>query len=269
MTKQKITILGCGNLGKSILKGLIKAKVSAKEELVVTENRKLRVEVLKKEGYHVIENNHEAIKNAEIIIISVKPQQMTDLLHEIKEDIVPGKHIIISTVTGYTLKAIEDITGKIPIFRIMPNIALEICESMTCVSFINASHSTEKKVMDILNQLGKTIVIGEELLGASTVLGACGIAFALRFMRAATQGGIEIGFSSELSQLITAQTIKGASELILSSGNHPEREIDKVTTPQGITISGLNEMEHQGFSSALIKGLITSYNKLINLEKNN
>jgi pyrroline-5-carboxylate reductase len=93
-------------------------------------------------------------------------------------------------------------------------------------------------------------------------LGACGIAFALRFMRAAMQGGIEIGFGSELSQFITAQTLMGASKLILESGHHPEKEIDKVTTPQGITISGLNEMEHQGFSSALIKGLLTSFNKL-------
>ena len=87
-------------------------------------------------------------------------------------------------------------------------------------------------------------------------------------MRAASQGGIEIGFSAELSQLITAQILKGASKLILESGNHPEREIDKVTTPQGITISGLNEMEHQGFSSALIKGLITSFNKLEKLKTN-
>ena len=116
---------------------------------------------------------------------------------------------------------------------------------------------------ELFDKLGKTVEIGEELMAAATVLSSCGIAFALRYIRAAMQGGIEIGFSAEMAQLITAQTVKGATELILQSGNHPEREIDKVTTPMGVTITGLNEMEHQGFSSSVIKGLITSYNKLI------
>jgi pyrroline-5-carboxylate reductase len=117
----------------------------------------------------------------------------------------------------------------------------------------------------MFDKLGKTVIIPEELMGASTVIGACGIAFALRFMRAMSQGGIEIGFNSEMSQLITAQTVKGAAKLILETANHPEGEIDKVTTPQGITISGLNEMEHQGLSSAVIRGLTTSFNKLENM----
>ena len=102
-------------------------------------------------------------------------------------------------------------------------------------------------------------------MDAATVIGACGIAFALRFMRAMSQGGIEIGFNAEMSQMITAQTVRGAARLIMETGNHPEREIDKVTTPQGITISGLNEMEHQGLSSAVIKGLTVSFSKLENL----
>jgi pyrroline-5-carboxylate reductase len=102
-------------------------------------------------------------------------------------------------------------------------------------------------------------------MNAATVIGACGIAFALRFMRAMSQGGIEIGFNAEMAQLITAQTIRGAASLIIKTENHPEKEIDKVTTPQGITISGLNEMEHQGLSSSVIRGLITSFNKLENM----
>ena len=106
------------------------------------------------------------------------------------------------------------------------------------------------------------MLIPEDLMGAATVIGACGIAFALRFMRAMSQGGIEIGFNSEMSQFITAQTVKGAARLILETADHPERAIDKVTTPQGITISGLNEMEHQGLSSSLIKGIVTSFEKI-------
>lgn len=186
------------------------------------------------------------------------------MAEEIK-DIVTPENIIISTVTGVSFKEIEAILGKIPMLRIMPNTALEICESMTCIAFKNTTPQQETYMCALFEKMGKILVIPEDLIDAATVVGACGIAFALRFMRAMSQGGIEIGFNSEMSQLITAQTVKGAAQLIVETNNHPEKEIDKVTTPQGITISGLNEMEHQGLSSAVIRGLITSYNKLENL----
>ncbi len=99
-------------------------------------------------------------------------------------------------------------------------------------------------------------------MDASTALGACGIAFALRFIRAAIQGGIEIGFDAKTAELVAAQTVKGAASLVLERKRHPEREIDLVTTPRGCTIAGLNEMEHHGFSSALIKGIVTSFEKI-------
>ena len=114
----------------------------------------------------------------------------------------------------------------------------------------------------MFNQLGKVVAIDEKLMDAATVLGACGIAYALRFIRANIQGGIEIGFDSATATLIAAQTVKGAAELLIQNGSHPEAEIDKVTTPKGCTIAGLNEMEHQGFSSSLIKGISASYDKI-------
>jgi pyrroline-5-carboxylate reductase len=117
-------------------------------------------------------------------------------------------------------------------------------------------------VQDLFNQLGKAITIDEKLMDAATVLGACGTAYAMRYIRANIQGGIEIGFSAATASLIAAQTVKGAAELLLKHNSHPEQEIDKVTTPQGCTIAGLNEMEHQGFSSSLIKGLTASYKKI-------
>ena len=120
-----------------------------------------------------------------------------------------------------------------------------------------------KYVTALFEQLGITIPIDEKLMDAATVLGACGIAFALRFIRAATQGGIEIGFDAKTASLIAAQTVKGSAELLLKGNRHPEAEIDKVTTPMGCTIAGLNEMEHQGFSSSLIKGIVASYDKIV------
>jgi len=258
----KVTIIGGGNLGASIGKGILSVENFSSENLIICEKQKKRAKYLKEIGFIAIETDfNTSIQNAEMIIISVKPQQSKKVFEELSPLIRP-KQIIVSTVTGISVEEIQSIIGKHTIVRIMPNTAIEIKESMTCLCFNNANSDQEKAVISFFNKLGKTLVLQEELLDAVTVLGACGIAFALRFIRAATQGGIEIGFSAELSQFIVSQTVNGAARLILENSSHPEAEIDKVTTPQGITISGLNEMEHQGFSSSVIKGLLTSYNKL-------
>jgi len=269
MKFNRIAIIGGGNLGTSLTKGLLKTGDYKKEDIIISEIRERRRQHLNELGFQVTDNSKTAVSEAELIIIAVKPQQAKALLDEISGFINKNKHIIAYTVSGLALNEVEKKLGVMPIFRLMPNTAIEIRESMTCISYKNADEKVVNSIISLFDKLGKTIVILEELMAAATVLGACGIAFALRYMRAASQGGIEIGFSAEVSQLITAQTLKGAARLIIDSGNHPEREIDKVTTPQGITISGLNEMEHQGFSSALIKGLITSYNKIEKLLSNN
>lgn len=262
MEISKVTIIGGGNLGASIGKGILSVENFSSENLTICEKQKKRAKYLKEIGFTAIEPDFKtSIQNAEMIIISVKPQQSKKVFEELSSLIRP-EQIIVSTVTGISVEEIQSIIGKHAIVRIMPNTAIEIKESMTCLCFSNANNDQEKAVISFFNKLGKTLVLQEELLDAVTVLGACGIAFALRFIRAATQGGIEIGFSAELSQFIVSQTVNGAARLILENSSHPEAEIDKVTTPQGITISGLNEMEHQGFSSSVIKGLLTSYNKL-------
>lgn len=265
---EKITIIGGGNLGSSIAKGIKSIDQMNKENLVICEKRKQRCKFLEEQGFNVIESDFEqATRDADIIIISVKPQQFGKLLEELKPLVKPGQ-ILVSTVTGVFLNEIETLAGTHPLVRIMPNTAIEIKEAMTCLCFKNTNSEQEERILQLFNKVGKTLVLQEELLDAVTVLGACGIAFALRFIRAAAQGGIEIGFGAELSQFIVSQTVNGAARLLLENNSHPESEIDKVTTPQGITISGLNEMEHQGFSSSVIKGLIASYNKLSSFQSN-
>jgi pyrroline-5-carboxylate reductase len=173
--------------------------------------------------------------------------------------------VLTSVVTGIWIKDIQEIVGDhFAIFRAMPNTAIAIQESMTCVCAHKATDEQVKYVTHLFDQLGKSVFIEEKLMDAATVLGACGTAFAMRYIRANIQGGIEIGFSAAIASLIAAQTVKGAAELLLKRNTHPEQEIDKVTTPKGCTIAGLNEMEHQGFSSSLIKGIVTSYQKIVN-----
>ena len=250
-------------MGTSIAKGILTLDDFSNNQVLLCEKRRLRVKQLQEEGFTVIEDDiPSSVKDADMIIVSVKPQQLDKVLDTLKP-CLRADQIVVSTVTGVTLETIEQHLGTHPTVRIMPNTAIEIRESMTCICYNNTTAEQEEVVKRIFNQLGKTIMLQEEQLDAVTVLGACGIAFALRFIRAATQGGIEIGFSAEVSQYIASQTVKGAAALLHENGSHPESEIDKVTTPQGVTISGLNEMEHQGFSSSVIKGLLTSYNKLI------
>lgn len=253
------TIIGAGNLGTSIALGLL--KTTSKENIIVTRKSKKPNILLEKAGISILSDNANAIQNAEIIIIAVKPFKVEEVLQELKMKISDNQ-IIISVATGISIEDIKSTIGNKTIFRAMPNTASSVGESMTCIAQTNASENQIDKVIAIFDTLGETILIEENLMNASTVLGACGIAYVMRFVRAMVQGGIEIGFDSKTANKITNQTIKGAIELLLQNGLHPEEEIDKVTTPKGCTIAGLNEMEHQGFSSSMIKGIKTSFDKI-------
>lgn len=263
MRKKRIAILGGGNLGGAIAEGLIKSQFVSPEQITVTRRNVDAISHLKALGVAVTSENDAAIRNSDVIIVSLKPYNVKEVLEGVKQHFDPSRHIIISVVTGLLLKELASIVDHgIPIFRAMPNTAIAIQESVTCMCQTGASAEQIKYVTELFNQLGITIPIDEKLMDAATVLGACGIAYALRFIRAATQGGIEIGFDARTANLISAQTVKGAAELLLKLNRHPEEEIDKVTTPKGCTIVGLNEMEHQGFSSSLIKGIGASFDKI-------
>jgi len=263
MKDQKIAILGGGNLGASIAEGLIKSKFIAPERITVTRRNVDALLPLQSLGVHTTSDNEEAVKRSDVIIVALKPYNVKEVMVGLRDHFDPLRHIIISVVTGLYLKDLMAIVGNgVPIFRAMPNTAIAIQESVTCLCHVGGSLEQAEYVSSLFNQLGIAISIDEKLMDAATVLGACGIAYALRFIRASTQGGIEIGFDAVTANLIAAQTVKGAAELLLKLKRHPEAEIDKVTTPKGCTIAGLNEMEHQGFSSSLIKGIITSYEKI-------
>jgi len=259
---KRIAIIGGGNLGSAIAEGLLVSKFSKAGEIIVTKRNVSTLRSLKDKKVGVTDNNAAAVNKSEVIILAVKPFQVAEVLNGIKKELT-GKKILISVVTGITISEIENTIGKkIPLFRAMPNTAIAIRESMTCICNKDAEATDVKYVNDLFTKLGKVVTIDEKLMEASTILGACGTAYAMRYIRANIQGGIEIGFDAQTARLISAQTVKGAAELLLQKGTHPEQEIDKVTTPKGCTIAGLNEMEHQGFSSSLIKGIVVSYLKI-------
>ena len=260
---ERIAIIGGGNLGTAVAEGLIKSKYAEPEQITITKRNTATLSSLQDLGVCITTNNKEAVRNASIIILAVKPFQVNEVIMEIVGELSP-RHLLISVVTGVFIKDLEEMIGfSLPLFRAMPNTAIAIQQSMTCVSNTNATNEQEATIKKLFGALGKVVTIDEKLMDAATVLGACGTAYAMRYIRANIQGGIEIGFDAATATLIAAQTVKGAADLLLQKGSHPEQEIDKVTTPKGCTIAGLNEMEHQGFSSSLIKGIAASYNKIV------
>lgn len=260
-----ISIIGGGNLGSAIAEGLLSSKFITPTQLTITKRDISSLQLIKNLGANVTNDNVSAITHANYIILAVKPFQLREIILQLKPHLNPEQHCLVSVATGVWIKEMQDLIGnEFSIVRAMPNTAIAIQESMTCICTHNTSSQQSTFITNLFNQLGKTVVIDEKLMDAATVLAACGTAYAMRYIRANIQGGIEIGFSAPVASLIAAQTVKGAAELLLQKNTHPEQEIDKVTTPKGCTIAGLNEMEHQGFSSSLIKGITVSYNKIIN-----
>ena len=263
MKNKKVAIIGGGNLGAAVAEGLIKSGFCTPQNIMVTKRNVATLDYLTKQGVKTGTDNNAAAQFADIILLAIKPYQAEEVISGIKSQLDEKKHILCSVVTGYSIGQIAALVGPtFPIVRAMPNTAIAIGQSMTCLCSSNTNDEQRSYVESFFNQLGKVTFINENLMDAATVLGACGIAYALRFIRANIQGGIEIGFDAATATLIAAQTVKGAAELIIQTGHHPEQEIDKVTTPKGCTIAGLNEMEHQGFSSSLIKGITVSYQKI-------
>ena len=255
----RLAILGAGNIGLSIAKGLIQGDNFTAQRITLTRRRVQLLEDFQAQGFDVSADNLGAVRKADVILLSVEPQHADALLREIAPELDFDRHILISVVTGLTIGRMEEIIGRpARIARAMPNTAIAVRESMTCI----ASNGPDDKALEmarlIFNDVGKTLRLLEEDMIAATALGACGIAFFLRAIRAASQGGIEIGLSAKNSLAMAVQTAKGAASLLSVTGAHPEKEIDKVTTPKGCTISGLNRMEHEGFSSAMIRGITLS-----------
>lgn len=263
MANYKVSIIGCGNIGLSLLQGLLKKQEIPAKNITVTRRNIEELEHLKEYGVKLISDNIQAVNSSDMIIIAVKPYNIINVLEELKDHLKPGRHVLISVTTGVTISRIQDVIGKkVAVFRAMPNISASVGKSVTCICHNGVKPGELESVKFLFDLIGNTMTIDEDLMDSATILGACGIAYVLRFIRAMIQGGIQIGFDAATASAIVNQTVKGAAELLIERHQHPEYEIDKVTTPKGCTIVGLNEMEHNGFSSSLIKGLVASFEKI-------
>lgn len=265
----KITIIGAGNIGGAIARGLAKGSLFKPSDITCTAQSQETLDKMKviNPDFVLSLDNIASVKNADIIVIAVKPWRVETIIDEIRAELNYDKQIIVSIAAGITFEQLNtyltrntdfDCLATPSIFRIMPNTAIEVLSSMTFVSARNASQQQTNLIIQIFNEMGNAMLVEERLMGAGTALASSGIAFALRYIRAAIEGGVELGFYPKQAQEIVVHTVKGAVDLLLENKSNPETEIDKVTTPGGITIKGLNEMELSGFTSSVIRGLKAS-----------
>ena len=252
---KKITIIGSGNIGFSLAKGLVKSGKYSPHDITLTRRSLEALGEEKAMGFQVSDDNQQAIQGSDVVILCILPQQAKKVMEQIAPHLTANQ-LFVSVVSSLSCSEIRTVIGQdVEIVRAMPNTAIAIGESMTCISTDTASQTAVGLVEDIFESVGAVVTIEEELMTSATALCACGIAFFLRGIRAASQGGVEIGFHAADALKMAVQTAKGAADLLLLTNNHPETELDKVTSPKGCTIAGLNEMEHHGFSSAFIKGI--------------
>lgn len=265
----KITIIGAGNIGLAIASGLTQGSLVSASDLTCTVRTNETFERLKAGDpeYRLMLDNQQAVKDADIIILAVKPWRIEEVIIQIRSVMDFDKQILVSVAAGVTFEQLNsyltrnmeyDSISLPALFRVMPNTAVEVKSSMTFVSAYNASEEQTETVLSLFRELGHAMLVEERLMGPGTALASSGIAFAMRYIRASIEGGVELGFYPKEAQDIVVHTVKGAVDLLIANKSNPETEIDKVTTPGGVTIKGLNEMELSGFTSSIIRGLKAS-----------
>lgn len=256
----KIAVIGVGAMGGAMVEGFVKSGAFRPADITASAPHKSTLDRFSALGVNVTTDNKEAVMAADVIVVAVKPWLAETVLGEIKPFVDYQRQSLVSVMAGIGSDKLKSMMtrddGSLPqMFIVIPNIAIAVLSSMTFITAVTADEASVAKIKDVFDKTGLALVVDERQLSAGIVLASCGIAYAMRYIRAATEGGVELGFKAHQAQRIVEQTVKGAVDLLQAGGGHPEAEIDKVTTPGGLTVRGLNEMEHAGFTSAVIRGL--------------
>jgi pyrroline-5-carboxylate reductase len=254
--KMKIAVIGAGAMGGSTVKGLIATGQEKAQDITVSDPSEKVLQQFAEMGTCVTSDNAAAVMGADVVMVFVKPWLVEPVLKGIKDAMDYEKQLLVVVAAGVPSAKIKEWMGApIPFFLVIPNIAIAQLSSMTFIVPVDATTEETAKIIDLFDEMGDTLITDEQHLGAGTTLASCGIAYAMRYIRAAAEGGVELGFRADDAKRIVMQTVEGAVKLLEATGLHPEAAIDMVTTPGGVTIKGLNEMEHAGFTSAVIRGL--------------
>ena len=261
----KIAIIGAGNMGGAVARGLARGTKVATSKIYVSNPSTPKLEALRSEHPEIntTTNNCEAAVAADLVILAVKPWKVAEVVEEIKPHLDYSRQAVASMVGGLGTAQLSEWLdkgdGELPAtYIIIPNTAIATMSSMTFIASTHTTPEQDAELVEIFNELGEAMLVDEGLIPAGTSLASCGIAYALRYIRAAMEGGVEIGMRADDAKRIVMQTLRGAVDILEANGTHPEAEIDRVTTPGGLTIKGLNAMEAAGFTHSVIEGLRAS-----------
>ncbi|MCD8318145.1 MAG: pyrroline-5-carboxylate reductase [Paraprevotella sp.] len=264
----KVAIIGAGNMGGAMARGLAKGSLVNTSDITVSNPSREKLDILTSEFPKIIttQSNKQAVAGADAVILAVKPWLVQDVIEEIKGELDYDNQAVLSMAGGIgtarLCQYLDRGDGEYPaVYYLIPNMAIAVMSGMTFMSSVCSTPELDARVLAMFKELGDAMLVEERLMEAGMALASCGIAYAMRYIRAATEGGVELGFSPKDARRAIAQTLKGAVELLAAGDAHPEAEIDKVTTPGGLTIRGLNAMEETGFTASVIKGLRASVKK--------
>ncbi len=260
--RQFAFIGGAGKIGAAIIECLVTSKEVGAQQITATARHQASLVSLAEQKIRITTDNVAAVKDADVIVLAVGPEDVAEVIAQIRSNIAKDS-LIISIVTGVTTGELEELFGSsLPIIRVNPNIAAVVAESATVLC--RGKYVTEEH-MDLSRKLFNTVGIVEELderhMHASTGLGGCGPAFIFKIIEAMSEGGVKMGMPRDISCRIAAQVLKGAAQLVLSTGRHPAALKDEVTTPGGCTIDGIAKLQERGIAIALIDAVETSSRK--------
>ena len=271
----KIAIIGAGNIGSALAFGLAQSGCLQPEDICISNTHAQKLENIKQREprMRTTTDNRVCTDGADVVFIAVKPWKLAPLAEVLRGILNYRTQTVCSMVGGAGLDHLEEVFHRskdemrkdepeVPaLYYLIPNTAIAVRQSMTFLSSRGSTQEMDEQLVELFKHLGDAMLVEERLMNAGLVLASCGIAYALRYIRSATGGGVQLGFRTSEAQHIVVQTLRGAAELLETHGSHPEEEIDKVTTPGGLTIRGLNAMEKIGFTAAIIEGITASFPK--------
>jgi len=252
-----IGVIGSGNMGEAIIRGLIQSKKVDPEKIVVSDVNQYRLDfIIDKYGIAGVNNNARLAKLSKIIFLAVKPKDIEKVAEEIKENLSEDK-IVVSVLAGIKIEKLKNLLGEnTKIVRVMPNTPAIVGEGAIGVAFDNNISEDEKElIIDLLKTLGEVFIVDESLLDAITGLSGSGPAYVFTFIDALAQGGVKNGLPYDTALKLAVQTVLGSAKLLKELDEHPAVLRDKVTSPAGTTIYGLHELEKKSFRDAVISAV--------------
>ncbi|HUL02357.1 MAG TPA: pyrroline-5-carboxylate reductase [Gemmatimonadales bacterium] len=257
LSERRIAVLGVGKIGGILLQGLLKAGLSP-DRAFPTVRRPERARTLSNQlALTVGTDNRAAAREAEIILLCVKPQNVREVLEEIRPEVTPDK-LLVSVVASVPTSFMEDVLrAPVPVVRAMPNTPCVVGKGMT--GLCRGKHATQAHVETaqlFFDTVGRTVLVEEKQMDAVTGLSASGPAFMYIILESLAEGGVKVGLPRDIATMLSAQTMLGAASVALETGDHPAMLKDAVTTPAGCTIDGIMELEEGKLRVTLIKAIV-------------